>query len=141
MTMNKMLSCLLVVSALTFFALPAFAGRPDSFDCKALEDTPCLEDQTDPDISGLRTLCEHTEEAESLKTRDRNGLIGKVLSASGKLDVNKVSDAEGKLSDYEDKLNALYDPESSKKPKITHDDFVQLLKDVLDAQTCVAGLL
>ena len=130
MTMNKMMSRLLVVSALTFFALPAFAGRPKaSADCAVLVDSEC--------ITELTTLCNHTSDADSLKTRDRNGLIGKVLNANVKLTQDKVSDASGKLDNYDTKLNDLND---ASKPKISNEDFVTLMDDVLKAQMCVGGL-
>jgi hypothetical protein len=132
MTINKMLSRLLVVSALTFLALPAFAGRGKpsaSADCADLVYSEC--------ITYLTTLCDDTSDAGSLKTRDQNGLIGKVLNANVKLTQDKVSDASKKLDDYDTKLNALND---ARKPKISDEDFVKLLGDVLDAQMCVGGL-
>ena len=131
MTINKLMSRLLVVLALTFLALPALAGKPPaSADCTDLVPSDCFAE--------LETLCNDTSDAGSpLKTRDQNGLIGKVLSANVKLDINKVSDASGKLDDYEDKLNALND---AGKPKISDEDFVILLGDVHDAQMCVGAL-
>jgi hypothetical protein len=136
MTINKMLSCLLVVSALTFFALPAFAGKgkgkdkpPASANCSELMPSDCFDE--------LDTLCKATSAADSLGTRDQNGLIGKVLSANVKLTQNKVSGADKKLENYFDKLNDLNE---ARKPKISDEDFVKLLGDVLDAQMCVGGL-
>ena len=132
MTIKKMLSRLLVVSALTFLALPAFAGKgkpSESASCNDLDDRKCF--------SALDTLCVSTSVAVSLSTRDKNGLIGKVLSADSKLTQNKVSGADKKLENYFDKLNDLYEP----KPKIGHDDFVMLLEDVLAAQMCLPPLL
>jgi hypothetical protein len=133
MTINKMLSCLLVVSALTFLALPAFAGKPSNSmlaNCDLVEPGSLC-------FGELETLCDDTRAATSFKKlRDQNGLIGKVLSANVKLTQNKVSGADKKLENYFDKLNDLYEP----KPKIGHDDFVMLLEDVLAAQMCLPPL-
>ena len=130
MTMNKMMSRLLVVSALTFLALPAFAGRPKaSADCANLVESDC--------ITELRTLCDDTRYADSLGTRDQNGLIGKVLNANVKLSQDKVSDASKKLDNYDTKLNDLNE---ASKAKISNQDFVTLMDDVLKAQMCVGGL-
>jgi hypothetical protein len=131
MTINKLMSRLLVVLALTFLALPAFAGKPPaSADCTDLVPSDCFAE--------LETLCNDTSAAGSpLKTRDQNSLIGKVLSANAKLTQNKVIDAGGKLDNYETKLNDLNE---ARKPKISDKDFVKLLDDVLDAQMCVGGL-
>jgi hypothetical protein len=128
MTMNKMMSRLLVVVALTFLALPAFAGRSsESASCEELvEDSICFDD--------LKILCDATSAAGSLSTRDRNGLIGKVLSANVKLTKNKVIDAGGKLDNYETKLDDLNE---ARKEKITPEDYVILLREVLEAQMCL----
>ena len=135
MTIKKMLSRLLVVSALTFLALPAFAGKgkpSESASCNDLDDRKSF--------SALDTLCVSTSVAVSLSTRDKNGLIGKVLSADSKLTLNKVIDAGDKLGNYETKLDDLNESSTEKKEKISHADYVKLSDEVLIAQECVGGL-
>jgi hypothetical protein len=129
MIVNKLMrSLLIIISILTLLALPAFAGRPSaSATCADLVDSAC--------ISQLESLCLATEDADSLKNRDRNALVGKVLTTNVKLAQDKVGDA--KLDDYDKKLNALNDAD---KPKISNDDFMVLLGELLAAQMCVGSL-
>ena len=131
MIVNKFMRALLIISILSVLAFPAFAGRPSaSATCADLVDSAC--------ISELESLCLATKDADSLRTRDRNGLVGKVLNANVKLTQDKVVDATAKLDGYDRKLNALND--DAKKPKISNDDFMVLLGELLEAQMCVGSL-
>jgi hypothetical protein len=131
MIVNKFMRALLIISILSVLAFPAFAGRPSaSVTCESLVDSYCMPQ--------LESLCEATEDADSLKNRDRNGLVGKVLNTSVKLSQDKVDDATDKLDGYDRKLNALND--DANKPKISNDDFMVLLGKLLAAQVCVGGL-
>ena len=129
MTIKKSMRGLLVVSVLTLLAVPAVARRPAAVDCADLVDSAC--------ISELESLCIATENAGSLKNRDRNALVGKVLGANVKLVQDKVDDGGAKLDDYDRKLNALNE---ARKPKISEDDFGTLLEGLLAAQLCVGSL-
>ena len=120
--------CLLFASVLTALSLPAFAGKPAAVDCADLVDSAC--------ISELESLCIATEDATSLESRDRNGMLGKLLSSNVKLTQDKVAEASAKLDDYEAKLNLLNE---ATKPKISDEDFVALLAELLEAQICVGG--
>ena len=77
---------------------------------------------------------EESLEKELQKLRDEKRQI---LEDNVKLTQDKVSDASGKLDNYDTKLNDLND---ASKPKISNEDFVTLMDDVLKAQMCVGGL-
>lgn len=87
----------------------------------------------------LALLCAATDAATSLKSRDRDTLVSKVLGAGTKLSQGKVDDANQKLQNYEDKLNALIDPPGG-KAKISPGDADTLMERLIAARMCVDDL-
>ena len=85
----------------------------------------------------LENLCTATAGADSLKDRDQDGLVSKVVAAAIKLNQGKTDDADGKLDDYEDKLDALI---NAPKAKINDGDADLLSAALIDAQLCVVPL-
>ena len=73
-----------------------------------------------------------------LGDKDRAGLVGKLDSASLKLDQIKLPDALQNLTDYKAKLQALA---FAPKPKLPATDFTTLDGSVDAAITCVNGLI
>lgn len=131
---RKNLSILIVVVAAAGLMLGtdvAFAKGPPSpaIDCTALVPGAC-------DVE-LVALCEATEAAASLKDRDRDGLVGKVVATSIKISQDKTADAEQKLADYGMKLDSLI---NAVKPKISEADANTLSALLVGAQICVAAL-
>ena len=117
---------------LTLMAGSAMAGPPSTSapGCATMKSNSCYNE--------LQTLCLATEAATSLKPRDRNGLVSKVLGAAEKLYQGKTEDADDKLLQYEDKLqNGLID---ARKPKISEEDADALSAAFIPAQSCVDGL-
>ena len=121
---------------LTLMAGSALAGGPDP-DCIDLA-SECFVVNPDGTLRPtLANLCEATKDADSLKGRDRDGLISKVLAAGSKLAQGKTGDADQKLQNYEDKLDSLV---NATKPKISEADANALSPKLIDAQMCVADL-
>jgi len=109
----------------------AFAKGPPSpaVDCTALIPGAC-------DVE-LAALCEATEAAGSLKDRDRDALVGKVVETTIKISRDKTADAEQKLVDYGLKLDALM---NAAKPKVSEADANTLSALLVGAQICVAAI-
>lgn len=131
---RKNLSIVIVLVAaagLTFGTEVAAAKGPPSpaIDCTALVPGAC-------DVE-LTALCEATEAAGSLKDRDRDGLVGKVVETTIKISQDKTADAEQKLADYGLKLAGLI---NATKPKISEADADSLSALLVGAQICVAAI-
>ena len=88
----------------------------------------------------LVALCTATDDAGSLKDRDENGLISKVVGASIKLVQGKIPDADQKLGDYEAKLDQLASTSNTPKAKISEEDADDLSDALIEAQLCVDAL-
>lgn len=99
----------------------------DSPQCADLASPIQCEDQ-------LANLCAATGLANSLKTRDRDTLVSKVLGAAVKLDQGKPLDADQKLEGYESTLTSLI---NAPKPKISEDDANSLSSALTSARMCV----
>lgn len=119
-----------LLTGLLLTAGPSFAGRPQpAVTCADMVPGDCEAE--------LTSLCAGTEAAGSLKGRDRDGLVSKVVGASIKISQEKILDAEQKLADYELKLTSLGD---APKPKISEEDADTLSGLLIGAQICVATL-
>lgn len=129
MTRNTLYTTILM-TGLLLTAGASFAGGPSpAVTCAELVPGAC-----DAELSDL---CAATEAAGSLKDRDRDGLVSKVVGASIKISQEKILDAEQKLADYEFKLTSLGD---TPKPKISEEDADTLSGLLIGAQICVATL-
>jgi hypothetical protein len=120
---------------LTLMAGPALAIPPgtDPPECADLVSSACT--------TQLEALCAATDAAGSLKDRDRNTLVSKVLGAGIKLTQGKVDQADEKLGDYESKLDQLIATQASPgKEKINDDDADALTLALITAQGCVDSL-
>lgn len=131
---RKNLSILIVlvaVAGLMLGADVAFAKGPPrpAVDCTALIPGAC-------DVE-LAALCAATEAASSLKDRDRDGMVGKVVETTIKISRDKTADAEQKLADYGLKLEGLI---NAAKPKISEADANTLSALLVGAQICVAAI-
>lgn len=126
----QMLAAIGFVLGLALVGQPALAQRPAAVTCSDLvTGIPCFTE--------LDALCTATQDAASLKNRDRDSLIGKVVGASIKLSQDKVGDSVAKLADYERKLNQLID---APKPKISGGDADSLSGALISAQLCLDTL-
>ena len=113
---------------LTLMAGSAMAIKPgaDLPDCAKMVSNSCS--------LQLQALCDATDAAISLRDRDRNTLVSKVLGAAVKLTQGKADDADEKLYKYELKLDSLI---NAPKAKITDGDADAISLVLTPAQTCV----
>ena len=120
-----------IVGLLTLMAGSAMAGgKPGA------EAPKCSDMMANSCSLTFALLCTATADADSLKARDRNGLVSKVLGAAIKLNQGKTPDADQKLQNYEDKLDALDAP----KAKISDEDADALSEALIPARSCVDKL-
>jgi hypothetical protein len=82
----------------------------------------------------IADLCGAIEKADSLKQRNIDGMISKVVGASIKMNQYKGTEAEYKLGEVGTKVDILAD---AAKPKISDDDANAISAGVNDAVTCV----
>ncbi len=116
---------------------PANAIKPDSLTPDCADLVTGIDCETE-----LGALCAATDAADSLKARDENTLVSKVLGAGTKIDQGKVEDADWKLTNYESKLDQLIGTRViPAKAKISEDDADDLSTALTAAQMCVDGLL
>ncbi|MDH3378509.1 MAG: hypothetical protein OEQ39_16335 [Gammaproteobacteria bacterium] len=85
----------------------------------------------------LTDLCATIEEADSLKDRDRLGMMGKTAGADTKINQAKYADAAQKLTDLDNKL---YQLENARKAKIAPFDADAIGTALVPAQACVDQL-
>ena len=110
---------------------PSMAIPPgsDSPQCQDLVFSACNDE--------LHTLCGVTD-AATLKDRDRDTLVSKVLGAAVKLSQFKPLEADQKLADYETKLDSLI---NAPKPKISEGDANSLSSELVSARMCVDAVV
>ncbi|MDQ3863956.1 MAG: hypothetical protein M3317_10720 [Actinomycetota bacterium] len=93
-------------------------------------------DECQADIAALRVQTQNAHFIGQNAAKDQAGLIGKLDSASSKLEEGKFTDALANLQSFRAKVVAL-----DEQGKIAHEDAVVLLAGVDEAIACVQGLI
>lgn len=114
--------------ALTY-APGAMAQRAPAATCYDVETTESC-------TAELAGLCAEIESSESLKQRDIESMISKVVGASIKLNQDKAADAEQKLAEIGEKVDTLA---TAPKSKISDDDANAISGALTAAELCVVS--
>ena len=93
-------------------------------------------DECQTKINDLKTATQNATFIGQNAEKDRAGLVGKLDSASAKLDQDKVQDALINLQSFRNKVEAL-----DQQGKIAHADAVNLIAGADEAIACVQGLI